>query len=183
MSSTRSVARSATRPTIAVVLVGVVVCLVAWQRSGTSSERVVPAGTTVFDLDVPAVSRLAPDLLDALRRATTDADRDGVVLDIKSGWRSSAEQADLLADAVTRYGSAEIAARWVAPPSRSAHVSGDAVDVGGHGASAWLSEHGVAYGLCRIYDNEPWHFELRSAAVSDGCPRRYPDASHDPRMR
>ena len=27
-----------------------------------------------------------------------------------------------------------------------------------------------AYGLCQIYGNEPWHFELRPEAVEQGCP-------------
>ena len=75
------------------------------------------------------------------------------------------------------------AARWVATPQTSAHVSGDAVDLGPPEAAAWLSGHGAAYGLCRIYDNEPWHFELRPGAEAQGCPPTYPDPTHDPRMR
>jgi D-alanyl-D-alanine carboxypeptidase len=46
----------------------------------------------------------------------------------------------------------------------------------------WLSEHGAAYGLCQIYRNEPWHFELRPEAIESGCPRMFPDPTHDPRM-
>jgi D-alanyl-D-alanine carboxypeptidase len=37
--------------------------------------------------------------------------------------------------------------------------------------------------LCRVYRNEPWHFELRPGAVRDGCPARYADPAHDPRMQ
>ena len=50
-------------------------------------------------------------------------------------------------------------------------------------AASWLSEHGAAYGLCQIYDNEPWHYELRPDAVEDGCPATYADPSEDPRMQ
>ena len=50
-------------------------------------------------------------------------------------------------------------------------------------AAEWLTEHGSAYGLCQIYANEPWHFELRPDAVLDGCPRTYADPTHDPRMQ
>ena len=75
------------------------------------------------------------------------------------------------------------AARWVATPSTSAHVSGDAVDIGPSGAAAWLSEHGAAYGLCQIYGNEPWHYELRPEAIDHGCPPMYADPTHDPRMQ
>jgi CubicO group peptidase (beta-lactamase class C family) len=62
-------------------------------------------------------------------------------------------------------------------------VSGDAVDIGPSDARAWLSEHGAEYGLCQIYRNEPWHYELRPEAIDDGCPPMYADPTHDPRMR
>ena len=45
-------------------------------------------------------------------------------------------------------------------------MSGDAVDIGPFDATAWLSEHGAHYGLCQIYRNEPWHYELRPEATS-----------------
>lgn len=146
------------------------------------SDGVVPDGVTVFD-DVPAVTRLDPALRGALRRAATDADGDGVEILVHSGWRSRAYQEELLDEAVARYGSRAAAARWVATPDTSPHVSGKAVDLGPSDATAWLSAHGAAYGLCRIYDNEPWHYELRPDAVGHGCPPRYADAAHDPRMR
>jgi hypothetical protein len=62
-------------------------------------------------------------------------------------------------------------------------VSGDAVDIGPSGAAAWLAAHGAAYGLCQIYGNEPWHYELRPEAVADGCPPMYADPTQDPRMQ
>jgi LAS superfamily LD-carboxypeptidase LdcB len=125
---------------------------------------------------------LDPDLRGALRQAKADAAHDGVELHVTSGWRSAEDQAQLFRDAVAEYGSEEEAARWVATPETSAHVSGDAIDVGPADAAAWLSEHGAAYGLCQIYGNEPWHFELRPDAVDDGCPPMYADPTHDPRM-
>jgi zinc D-Ala-D-Ala carboxypeptidase len=71
----------------------------------------------------------------------------------------------------------------VATPNTSAHVSGDAVDIGHFDATAWLSEHGAEYGLCQIYSNEPWHYELRPEASDYGCPPMYADPTHDPRMQ
>jgi hypothetical protein len=147
------------------------------------SGGAVPDGTTAFDDEVPGVANLDPALLGALRRAATDAADDGVELFVDSGWRSAQYQEHLLEEAVAKYGSDEAAARWVATPDTSAHVSGDAVDVGPPAAAAWLSEHGAAYGLCRIYGNEPWHYELRPDAVDRGCPPVYADPTHDPRMR
>lgn len=143
----------------------------------------VPEGTTVFDDEVPGVARLDPALLGALRRAATAAADGGVEVYVDSGWRSPAYQDKLLREAVAEYGSEEEAARWVATAETSAHVSGDAVDVGPADATAWLSEHGAAYGLCQIYRNESWHYELRPAAVDRGCPPMYADPTQDPRMQ
>ena len=116
---------------------------------------------TVFDDDFPGVANLDPDLLGALREAATDAADDGIHLYVNSGWRSPEYQHQLLREAVSEYGSEEEAARWVATAETSAHVSGNAVDIGSFDATAWLSEHGAEYGLCQIYGNESWHYELR----------------------
>jgi hypothetical protein len=142
----------------------------------------IPAGTTVFDDAIPGVARLDADLLAALRRAATEAAANGVGFTVDSGWRSPAYQEQLLQQAVSKYGSEAEAARWVATPRTSAHVKGEAVDLGSSGAT-WLSAHGAAYGLCRIYGNEPWHYELRTEAVDHGCPPVYADPTHDPRMQ
>jgi hypothetical protein len=143
----------------------------------------VPDRTTVWDDEVPGVANLDPALLGALRQAATEAAGDGVAFFVDSGWRSPAYQEQLLRKAVSKYGSEAEAARWVATPKTSAHVSGDAVDIGPSAATAWLSEHGAEYGLCRIYGNEPWHFELRPEAIDRGCPPMYADPTHDPRMQ
>ena len=153
------------------------------EHGGAVGEGVVPDGTTVFDDEIPGVAKLDPALLGALRRAAIDAAEDGVEFFVDSGWRSSEYQNRLLREAVSEYGSEEEAARWVATAETSAHVSGDAVDIGGSDATAWLSEHGAAYGLCRIYGNEPWHYELRPEARERGCPPMYADPTHDPRMQ
>jgi zinc D-Ala-D-Ala carboxypeptidase len=147
------------------------------------ADGAVPDGVTVFDDEYPAVANLDPALLGALRRAATDAAGDGVELFVTSGWRSPEYQEQLLREAVSEYGSEEEAARWVATADTSPHVSGDAVDIEHSDATGWLSEHGAEYGLCQIYSNEPWHYELRPEAVDGGCPPRYADPTHDPRMR
>jgi zinc D-Ala-D-Ala carboxypeptidase len=143
----------------------------------------VPDGTTVFDDALPGVAKLDPDLLAALRRAAADAADDGVRFVVNGGWRSPAYEDQLRREAIAKYGSEEAAARWVATGDTSPHVSGDAVDIGGAGATAWLSANGARYGLCRIYGNEPWHYELRPRAVDQGCPPTYPDPTYDPRMQ
>jgi hypothetical protein len=149
----------------------------------TEDDGAVPDGVTVFDDDVPAVANLDPDLLKALREAATDAADDGVEFHINSGWRSPEYQDRLRREAVSKYGSEEEAARWVATADTSAHVTGDAVDIGSFDATAWLSEHGAKYGLCQIYSNESWHYELRPGAIDRGCPPMHADPTHDPRMQ
>jgi D-alanyl-D-alanine carboxypeptidase len=143
----------------------------------------VPDDTTVFDDKIPGVANLDHALLAALRQAATDAAHDGVEFVVDSGWRSPEYQDQLLQQAILKYGSEEEAARWVATPNASAHVAGDAVDIGRSDATAWLSKHGADYGLCQIYSNEPWHYELRPEAVDHGCPPMYADATHDPRTQ
>lgn len=147
------------------------------------AEGAVPDGVTVFDGEIPGVAHLDPDLLRALRTAATDAADDEVAFFVNSGWRSAEYQERLLRKAVSQYGSEEEAARWVATADTSPHVSGDAVDLGRSDATKWLSQHGARYGLCQIYRNEPWHYELRPDAINGGCPRMYADPTDDPRMR
>ncbi len=149
----------------------------------TEADGVVPDGVTVFDEQYPAIANLSPDLLLALREAAKDAADDGVEFHVNSGWRSPAYQDQLLREAVWKYGSEARAARWVATADTSAHVHGAAVDIGPSAATAWLSEHGARYGLCRIYGNEPWHYELRPQAADRGCPPTYADPTQDPRMQ
>ncbi|HQV18784.1 MAG TPA: M15 family metallopeptidase [Gordonia sp. (in: high G+C Gram-positive bacteria)] len=146
-------------------------------------DGVVPAGVSVFDDSYPAVSRLDGTLLTALRSAAVVARTGGVTFVVNSGWRSRAYQQYLLDQAVITYGSLPEARRWVATPATSPHVSGKAIDLGGTGAADWLDRFGATYGLCQIYQNEPWHFEFRAQATMRGCPPSYPDPTHDPRMR
>jgi hypothetical protein len=147
------------------------------------ADGILPAGTTVFAGDLPGIANLDPTLLDALRRAATDAAHDGVNVFVESGWRSPAYQDQLLRQAVSTYGSEAAAARWVATAETSPHVSGEAVDLGPADAVAWLAKHGADYGLCQIFRNEPWHYELRPQAIGKQCPRMYADPTHDPRFQ
>ncbi|MFI0487038.1 M15 family metallopeptidase [Actinomadura sp. 9N215] len=152
-------------------------------RAIGQADGVVPSGVTVFDDEIPAVAKLDPDLLRAVRRAATDAADDGIKFYVNSGWRSPAYQNQLLRKAISKYGSKEVAAKWVSTAATSLHVKGKAIDIGRSNATAWLSEHGAEYGLCQIYRNEPWHYELRTNAVDRGCPRMYANPTQDPRMQ
>ncbi len=134
-------------------------------------DPVPVAPTGVGDTD-----HLTPGVQRAVTRALAAAAADGVELRVTSGWRSPEQQQVLYDEAVRKYGSTRQASHWVLPPSRSAHVRGQAVDVGPEIGARWLEANGVRFGLCRRYDNEYWHFELLAAATGSRCPAREPHA-------
>jgi hypothetical protein len=115
-------------------------------------HRVAPAGLvaggpSLLDLNDPQIANLDPRLRDALEHA------------------------------IAKYGSLQQALRYVSPPDRSKHVTGDAVDIGPDSADRWLEQHGSAYGLCRVFANERWHFELLTEP-GGSCPALLPDATY-----
>jgi len=162
---------------------GSAVAVGAGSQTG-AEDGAIPLGQPLsLDSTDAAIARLRPELLNALREANLQAGTEGVTLSVSSGWRSRGLQAQLLADATRKYRSREEAARWVATPETSPHVSGDAVDVAGEDAMSWLSQHGARFGLCQIYSNERWHYEYRSSALNGACPLMFQDPTEDPRMR
>ena len=121
-----------------------------------------------WDVANPAVGYLDPGLLGAVQQAATAAAADGVTMTITSGWRSMEFQQQLLDEAIATYGSLT-ARQYVQTPEHSRHVRGQAVDIAGPDAAQWLIANGARFGLCRIYANEPWHFELAADAAGH-CP-------------
>jgi D-alanyl-D-alanine carboxypeptidase len=138
----------------------------------------IPDGKTLsaFDVSNPAVAQLDPSVLNASQGATRAAAAQGVDLRITSGWRSKGFQQRLFDDAVRKYGSADIAKQFVASPDVSKHVVGQAVDLGPVDADQWLIRNGAQFGLCQIYANELWHFEL-AVDPQGNCPRLRPNAA------
>jgi D-alanyl-D-alanine carboxypeptidase len=133
-------------------------------------------GGAPFDLNSTTIGNLDPDLLAAIQAAARDAQADGVSMVVTSGWRSRAHQQRLFTEAVSKYGSEEEALRYVSTPDTSAHVTGDAVDIGPTDADNWLIQHGSDYGLCQIFANEIWHYEL-ATTPGGRCPDTFPDSS------
>lgn len=171
---------------VAALLAGLATVLVQVNMPGlgapfipTPEEGHIAEGTvvTLAEGDVPAIARLDPALLDALRRAETDAVATGApAFQVTSGWRSEGYQRWLFDDAVERYASEEIARQFVATPETSSHVTGDAVDIVPLDAQLWLIEQGAQYGLCQIYANERWHFEL-ATQPGGACPQMKTNAA------
>jgi zinc D-Ala-D-Ala carboxypeptidase len=144
----------------------------------TAADGFLPADVTLspFDVNQPAVGNLNPDLLAAIQQAATVAENDGIDVRINSGWRSARYQQQLLNQAVIKYGSEQAARKWVDTPALSSHVAGNAVDIAPTAADDWLMRNGSRYGLCQIYANEIWHFEL-AVAPGEHCPAPKADAS------
>ncbi|MGW7682354.1 M15 family metallopeptidase [Kribbella sp. NPDC054772] len=122
-----------------------------------------------------SIEGLSPKLRTRLKKAIAAARKDGVTIRITSARRSATKQQRLLDEAVEKYGSYKVATRWVLPPKYSAHVQGKAVDIGPTAAMTWLNTNGWRYGVCRRYDNEPWHFEALTTPGKK-CPPREPHA-------
>lgn len=122
--------------------------------------------------------KLAPAAAAALKRMTAAAAKDGVTLQIVSGFRSAAYQAALLRTKLNRGMSIATALRINTPPGYSEHQSGCAVDLATpHSpaadqnfactpAYAWLNRHAAGYGFHLSYpptnahgiEFEPWHW-------------------------
>ena len=96
----------------------------------------------------------------------------GPLLHIISGFRDPKHQQKLWKRAIKKYGSPQQAPKWVAPPGRSAHQSGRAIDLylGGKIGSRyvtglrkkpayqWLVNNAERFGFYP-YQREPWHWE------------------------
>jgi D-alanyl-D-alanine carboxypeptidase len=138
----------------------------------------IPDGQALspFDTSNPALAQLDPALLAAIQDAANAAKQQGIELRINSGWRSPGFQQRLFDDAVRQYGSVQIASQFVASPEVSKHVVGQAVDVAPIDADRWLIANGAQFGLCQIYANELWHFELAVDAQGN-CPPLRPNAA------
>jgi len=119
-------------------------------------------------------------LMYRFKAAQAAAKKDGQALYIASGFRSLERQKVLFAQAVKKYGSKKVASKWVAPPLISHHPWGVAIDVNYPNepvGAGWLEVNGSKFGLCRVFENEWWHFE---PVIAPGwkCPALVPDATY-----
>ncbi len=88
---------------------------------------------------------------------------------VTSAFRSPQKQQALWQEALKKYGSEEKARKWVAPPGRSKHEKGLALDVDYKGGATvkLLESSGLLkkYNFTRPLSNEPWHIEFGSGSV------------------
>ena len=119
-------------------------------RAVIDPEAFAPAALGSSDGLDPRLAAAVRDLLAA----------SGGRIQVSSGARSTAEQARLWQDALAKYGSAEAADDWVAPPGHSMHERGLAVDLSGDLSLAVDLIDRLGLPLWRPMQHEPWHFEL-----------------------
>ena len=153
-----------------------------WQLVVVNSDYCVPEN---FEIELVTLScgervekRIYPDLQDMF----DDALKSGVDLVVRSGYRSSEEQMELMTAKISEFKSSglggseakEKALQWVAAPGTSEHQLGFAVDINAENkttdeeAYRWLSLNAHKYGFILRYPDdkshitkisyEPWHF-------------------------
>ena len=124
--------------------------VVAQARAAYDPRRLQPLPTAATQGLHPALA----EAVGALVRAS-----EGAVY-VVSGYRPPQRQAELWKQALAKYGSPEVADDWVAPPGRSMHERGLAVDLGGDTGLAARLVADLGLPLYRPLPHEPWHFEL-----------------------
>ena len=108
--------------------------------------------------------RLKPAAAEGLSRIYDLARARGIDVRVNSSYRSVEEQTRLWREALSKYGSAEAARKWVAPPGRSRHNSGEAIDMNlmRNGQKIPQSEFDALIreaGMYRPMAWEGWHVE------------------------
>ena len=139
-----------------------------------------PLGQTEITEGTKRPTELHPQVLARFLSAQAAAKAEGIAMTIDSGYRTLETQNYLFQQAIKKHKTPEEAIKWVLPGELSRHPWGLALDVNlNHDKSgaSWLEANGATYGLCRVYENEWWHFE---PLIAPGgiCPPLLPDASH-----
>ncbi len=142
------------------------------------TENSLGAGAISRSLIRPSV--VDKQVMNRFKAAQAAAKKDGVSIYVVSDFRSLSRQQTLFNQAVRKYGSINEASKWVAPPLVSHHPWGIAIDVNYPDepvGAGWLETHGSKFGLCRVFENEWWHFE---PVIAPGwkCPPMVPDARY-----
>ena len=135
---------------------------------------------------------MQPDMQSRLYAFLQAADAElGPGLQVYSGYRSPELQGELYQNALAKYGSEAAARKWVAPPGKSRHNSGQAADLKFNGVrldqvspevQAWVRENAAKYGLDVPMEWEPWQVELAGARGQEGG-NALSQASTDQRYR
>ncbi len=140
----------------------------------------LPLGQSEITESTERPTDLHPHVLARFLSAQAAAKAEGVTMTFDSGYRTLETQNYLFQRAIKEHKTPEEAIKWVLPGDLSRHPWGLALDVNLHhekSGASWLEANGSTFGLCRVYENEWWHFEPL-IAPGGVCPPLLPDASH-----
>lgn len=133
-----------------------------------------------FSIPKNFASGLAPEVIEAFKLMKSDAEKEGIILNIRSGFRSYTTQEQLFNTYVQRDG-IEKASRYSAKPGHSEHETGLAIDITDEfnnrsigdwfnetEQAKWLYENAYKYGFILRYPEskehitgykyESWHY-------------------------
>ncbi len=117
-----------------------------------------------------ALKFISNDIAEFYLALVNAAERDGVLLPLKSGFRTYAKQQHLHNGWIRRLPGFNLAAE----PGFSNHEDGFAYDFTissyeGNPLYDWLKAHGPAHGFVRTVNKEPWHWEYRPEVARTGA--------------
>jgi LAS superfamily LD-carboxypeptidase LdcB len=113
---------------------------------------------------------ISKDIADEYLALVNAAEQDGVLLPLKSGFRTYPKQADLYDGFIHHRPGFNLAAK----PGFSNHEDGYAYDFAisgyeGNKLYDWLKANGPAHGFVRTVNKEPWHWEYRPEVAKTGA--------------
>ncbi len=116
-----------------------------------------------------ALKFISEEIAEFYLKLVNAADRDGVPLPLKSGFRGYPKQEYLYNGYINHQPGFNLAAK----PGFSNHQDGYAYDfeIGGYEGNPrydWLKEHGPGHGFVRTVNKEPWHWEYRPEVAATG---------------
>jgi LAS superfamily LD-carboxypeptidase LdcB len=151
---------------LALPLLGCLALAVGTAHAGKAVGYVAGAKTSIRLTDIGGKD-VEIRTAKAFRVMAKAAERKGVDLRIRSGFRTYAKQAKLYKQ--YRKGEGNLAA----PPGYSNHESGRALDlyVTDHRAFDWLQSHAATYGFHRTVPGEAWHWEYLGDEDKDAIAR------------
>ena len=113
---------------------------------------------------------ISSDVAEFYLALVNKAEKDGMLLPLKSGFRTYPKQEILYNGFIRRLPGFNLAAR----PGFSNHEDGLAYDFAisayeGNARYDWLKAHGPAHGFVRTVNKEPWHWEYRPEVARTGA--------------
>lgn len=113
---------------------------------------------------------ISQDIADEYLALVNAAEKDGVLLALRSGFRTYPKQEMLHNGFIKKLPGFNLAAK----PGFSNHQDGFAYDftISGYEGNAlydWLKAHGPAHGFVRTVNKEPWHWEYRPEVAKTGA--------------